>query len=113
VGYAVDDPLAEVDPDRKAARAVAVRPRRRTEIVDLLPRRAHAVADHVGEELCEPWAAGVDVYVRFDRRRTARRHRFAAIGAAGSDERVAHHLASAPCGERSRPPFEPHRLDTV
>src|SRR5205085_11811904 len=75
-GHPVDDPLAEVDPDREMPGLETVR--RRLEVVDLLPRRADGVADDVGEELAEPRTAGEDVDVGLDARavlEARRRHR--------------------------------------
>src|SRR2546430_16875389 len=45
-----------------------IRSRRRGEVVALLPGRADAVADDVGEDLAEPRTAGEDVGVRLDLR---------------------------------------------
>src|SRR5258708_164767 len=66
VGKTVDDPRAEIDPDRKMRRRVTLRTGRNAEVKHLLPRWQNAVADDVGEDAAEPWAAGEDICIRFD-----------------------------------------------
>jgi len=68
VRNAVDDSLAEVDPDREMAGEVALRPARSSEVEDLLSRRMHTVTDHFGEEPAEPGTTREHIDVRFDLR---------------------------------------------
>ena len=79
-GNAVEQPLAVIHPHRHRGIVEARVAGRRAEVVDLLPRRRHARADHIGEQPPEPRPArehervGLDL-AAVDRARCAARDR--------------------------------------
>src|SRR5207302_2935938 len=68
IGDAVEDPFAEIDPDREVGRKIALRSGWSAEVVDLLPRRTDPVADHLRKEFAQPRPAGENEGVGFDAR---------------------------------------------
>ncbi len=123
---AVEDPLAEVDPERAAVLVEAPVARRRAEEEDLLAGGAESRPHEVGEQPAEPWAAGEDVGV--GREAAAVGERQVGHQAAGDRPRLdaelahlaacrrhrpRHHLAGPPCPQVAGSLLDEDRRDAV
>ena len=84
------------------------------EVVDLLPRRPHAIADDVGKECAEPRPAREDVDLRHAAlEQLLRLHGLGAIRSTRFHEHVAHDAARAARRQRPRARLEPDRLHSL
>src|SRR6202049_4984918 len=126
VWKAVDDSLAEVDPDRKMARQVTFRTSRSSEVEALLSCRTDPVAENLGEKASEPRTAGEHIHIRLQsrtvlelqcRQRTAddgtRLRVRGAITSTGLVEGIADRNAGSPGRQSTCPSFEVCRFDSV